>query len=49
MLRIQTKYQLAFIVYSDGIDDIYENIDEYNIKKKAKYLSNLMILLLSNK
>ena len=44
----ETKYQLAFIVYSDGMDNIYENINEYNINKNRK-ISHLMIWLLSNK
>ena len=28
----------AFIEYSDGIDDIYKNIEEYNPNKKRKIL-----------
>ena len=27
----------AFIEYSDDMQDVYENIDEYNIDKNVKY------------
>ena len=32
--------------YSNGMDDISNDIDEYNPNKKTKYWSCLMILLL---
>ena len=40
----------AFIQYSNDVDDIYNNIEEYNLGKKRKilYLTWLLILL-SNK
>ena len=40
----------AFIEYSNDMDDIYENIEEYNPKAKQKILINDMIAVtLSNK
>ena len=42
----------AFIGYSNGIDDIYENIEEYNPNKKGKILvvfDNMIADNLSNK
>ena len=42
----------AFIEYSDDIDDIYENIEEYNKNKKRKTLIVFYYLIadmLSNK
>ena len=42
----------AFIEYSNGMDDIYKNIEEYNPNKKRKILiafDNLIADMLSNK
>ena len=36
----------AFIEYSNDMDDIYKNIEEYNPNKRCKILIVLMILLL---
>ena len=34
----QTKKQKAFIDYSQTIDDVYENLEEYNPTKKRRVL-----------
>ena len=42
----------AFIEYSDTMDDIYENIDDYNPKRKRKILivfHDMIFHVLSNK
>ena len=40
------NYSKAFIEYSNDMDDIYENIEEYNPnKERKKYWSLLMIWL----
>ena len=42
----------AFINYSNSMDDIYENIENYNIKKKTKILlvfDEMVNYVLSNK
>ena len=42
----------AFIEYSNGMDDIYKNIEEYNPNEKRKILiafDNLIADMLSNK
>ena len=36
----------AFIEYSNDIQDIYKNIEEYNTDKERKVLIGFMILLL---
>ena len=60
----ETKYQLlinkresiydakAFIEYSNDMDDIYKNIEEYNLNTKRKILvifSDIIVDMLSNK
>ena len=56
VLKIHTKHfndSKAFIEYSNHIDDIYKNIEEYNPNKKRKTLivfdDILMICLVKNK
>ena len=34
----ELKNSKAFIDYSQAIDDIYENLEDYNPKKKTKML-----------
>ena len=40
------KWFKAFIEYSNDMDDIYKNIEEYNPNKKRKILVILMIWML---
>ena len=37
-LEIKTKNPKAFINYSQTIDDVYENLEDYNPTKKNKVL-----------
>ena len=52
---IETKHfndSKAFIEYSNGMDDIYKNIEKYNPNKKRKILivfDNMIADMLSNK
>ena len=42
----------AFIEYSNDMDDIYKNIEEYNLNKKCKMLivfDDMIAAILSNK
>ena len=46
------NYSKAFIEYSNDMDDIYENIEEYNLSKKPKILivfDHMIVDMLSNK
>ena len=48
----ECNYSKAFIEYSNDIDEIYENIEEYNAEKKRKRLivfDGLIADILSNK
>ena len=48
----ECNYSKAFIEYSNDIDEIYENIEEYNAEKKRKRLivfDGMIADILSNK